>query len=156
MADLGVRLLRTRWFARAPIRIFRARAGFLFGGRLLLLEHIGRISGKSRYVALETVDRPDAETVVIASGFGETAQWYRNLLAEPNCRVSIGTRSRVPAVARPLDRAEAAAVLAGYRARHPKAYRKLGDIIEKATGRTIETVPLIELSLRSSGSGPTG
>lgn len=148
-------MLRTRWFVRAPIRIFRARAGFLFGGRLLLLEHLGRISGKPRYVVLETVDRPDAETVVIASGFGETAQWYRNLLAEPNCRVSIGTRNRIPAVARPLDRAEAATVLAGYRVRHPKAYRKLGGIIEEATGRGIETVPLVGLSLRSSGPAPT-
>ncbi|HLS79672.1 MAG TPA: nitroreductase family deazaflavin-dependent oxidoreductase, partial [Nocardia sp.] len=58
MADLGVKLLRTRWFVRAPIWAFRARLGFLFGGRLLLLEHTGRTSGKARYVALETVDRP--------------------------------------------------------------------------------------------------
>jgi deazaflavin-dependent oxidoreductase (nitroreductase family) len=149
MAALGVKLLRTRWFVRSPIWAFRARLGFLFGGRLLLLEHIGRTSGRPRYVALETVDRPDTDTVVIASGFGETAQWYRNLLAEPQCRVSIGARYRAPAVARILDREAAAAVLDGYRIRHPKAYRKLSAIIEGATGRDIDTVPLVELSLRS-------
>ncbi|MFI9535714.1 nitroreductase family deazaflavin-dependent oxidoreductase [Nocardia fusca] len=149
MASVGAKLLQSRWIVRSPIWLFRARLGFLFGGRLLLLEHIGRKSGARRYVALETVDRPDADTVVIASGFGETAQWYRNLLAEPRCRVSIGGRYRVPAVARTVDREAAAAVLDGYRIRHPKAYRKLSGIIEGATGRDIDTVPLVELSLRS-------
>lgn len=149
MASPGAKLLQSRWFVRSPIWLFRARLGFLFGGRLLLLEHIGRKSGATRYVALETVDRPDADTVVIASGFGETAQWYRNLLAEPRCRVSIGGRYRAPAVARTVDREAAAAVLEGYRIRHPKAYRKLSEIIEEATGRDIDTVPLVELSLRS-------
>ncbi|NKY36983.1 nitroreductase family deazaflavin-dependent oxidoreductase [Nocardia speluncae] len=149
MADLGVKLLRTRWFVRAPIWAFRARLGFLFGGRLLLLEHTGRASGKARYVALETVDRPGTDTVIIASGFGETSQWYQNLLADPRCRVSIGTRYRAPAVARPLERQETAVVLADYRIRHPKAYRKLSGIIEQATGRGIDTVPMVELSIRS-------
>ncbi|MEV0108844.1 nitroreductase family deazaflavin-dependent oxidoreductase [Nocardia sp. NPDC050799] len=149
MASVGAKLLQSRWFVRSPIWLFRARLGFLFGGRLLLLEHIGRKSGAARYVALETVDRPDADTVVIASGFGETAQWYRNLLAEPRCRVSIGGRYRALAVARAVDREAAAAVLDGYRIRHPKAYRKLSEIIEGATGRDIDTVPLVELSLRS-------
>ncbi|MEU1985470.1 nitroreductase family deazaflavin-dependent oxidoreductase [Nocardia sp. NPDC019395] len=147
--DLGAKLLRTRWFVRAPIWAFRARLGFLFGGRLLLLEHTGRTSGKTRYVALESVDRPDPDTVIIASGFGETSQWYRNLLADPSCRVSVGTRHRASAVARPLDREETAEVLAGYRIRHPKAYRKLSGIIEETTGRDIESVPMVELSLRS-------
>ncbi|MGW4714622.1 hypothetical protein [Nocardia sp. NPDC004260] len=34
MPSIGARLLRTRWFVRAPIAVFRARLGFLFGGRL--------------------------------------------------------------------------------------------------------------------------
>lgn len=148
MASPGAKLLQSRWFVRSPIWLFRARLGFLFGGRLLLLEHIGRKSGAARYVVLETVDRPDPGTVIIASGFGETAQWYRNLLAEPHCRVSIGTHHRVPAEARTLDRSRAAEVLAGYRIRHPRAYRELSGLIEEATGRGIETVPLVELALR--------
>lgn len=149
MANLGVKLLRNRWFVRAPIHAFRARLGFLFGGRLLLLEHTGRTSGKPRYVALETVARPGRDTVIIASGFGERSQWYRNLLADPRCRVSIGTRYRTPALARPLEPAETAGVLADYRIRHPKAYRKLSGIIEEATGQGIDTVPMVELSLES-------
>lgn len=153
MPSVGAKLLRTRWFVRAPIWVFRARLGFLFGGRLLLLEHRGRKSGQVRYVVLETVDRPDADTVVIASGFGPTSQWYRNLLAEPRCRVSVGWRYRVAAVARMLDIEETAAVLAGYRVRHPKAYQELGGIIEEATGQGIDTVPMVELSMRVDHPG---
>ncbi|CCF61889.1 nitroreductase family deazaflavin-dependent oxidoreductase [Nocardia cyriacigeorgica] len=153
MPSVGAKLLRTRWFVRAPIWVFRARLGFLFGGRLLLLEHRGRKSGQVRYVVLETVDRPDADTVVIASGFGPTSQWYRNLLAEPHCRVSVGWRHRAPAVARMLDIEETAAVLAGYRVRHPKAYQELGGIIEEATGQGIDTVPMVELSMRVDHPG---
>ncbi len=148
MPSIGAKLLRTRWLVRAPIWVFRARLGFLFGGRLLMLEHLGRTSGQVRYVVLETVDRPDADTVVIASGFGKTAQWYRNLLAEPHCRVSVGWRHRAPAVARMLGIEETAAVLAGYRVRHPKAYQELSGVIQEATGQGIDTVPMVELSMR--------
>lgn len=146
--SIGARLLRTRWLVRAPIWVYRAGLGFLFGRRLLLLEHRGRTTGQTRYVVVEAVDRPDDDTVVIASGFGATAQWYQNLLAEPHCRVSVGMRRRVPAVALPLDPAEAAGTLARYRTQHPRAYRSLAGVIEEATGRGIETVPMVQLALR--------
>ncbi|UGT42093.1 nitroreductase family deazaflavin-dependent oxidoreductase [Nocardia yamanashiensis] len=146
-AQLGARLLRTRWFVRAPIGLFRARLGFLFAGRLLLLEHLGRKSGRPRYVVLETVARPAPETVIIASGFGPAAQWYRNLRAHPACRVSIGFRNHVPATARTLTAEESKSVLAEYRRAHPAAYRELSGVIEQATGVGIDEVPLIELTL---------
>ncbi|MFF7943621.1 nitroreductase family deazaflavin-dependent oxidoreductase [Nocardia gamkensis] len=147
MTSVGARLLRTRWFVRAPISMFRARLGFLFGGRLLLLEHIGRSSGRPRYVVLETVARPSRDRVVIASGFGTQAQWFRNLAADPRCHVSIGVRFRAPALARVLSPDESAAVLAGYRRDHPRAYRSLGRIVEEATGAGIDEVPMVELTM---------
>lgn len=134
---------------RAPIGVFRARLGLLFGGRLMLLEHTGRSSGRPRYVVLETVARPSRDRVVIASGFGKQAQWFRNLVADARCWVSIGSRHRVSAVARVLTLDESATVLDGYRREHPKAYRKLGGLIEEATGSDIDQVPLVELTLRS-------
>ncbi|WP_067827207.1 nitroreductase family deazaflavin-dependent oxidoreductase [Nocardia inohanensis] len=146
-ARLGARLLRTRWFVRAPIGLFRVRLGFLFAGRLLLLEHLGRKSGRPRYVVLETVARPTPETVIVASGFGPNAQWYRNLRAHPACRVSIGFRHRVPAAARTLTPGEAEPVLAEYRRSHPAAYKELSGVIEQATGIGIAEVPLLELTL---------
>ncbi|WP_281916747.1 nitroreductase family deazaflavin-dependent oxidoreductase [Nocardia sputorum] len=147
MTSIGARLLRTRWFVRAPITLFRARLGFLFGGRLLLLEHTGRRSGRARFVALETVARPSRDRVVIASGFGTQAQWFRNLAADPHCHVSISAHVRVPALARVLSPDESALVLDGYRRIHPGAYRKLGRIVEEATGTGIDAVPMVELTL---------
>ncbi|WP_433195072.1 nitroreductase family deazaflavin-dependent oxidoreductase [Nocardia sp. CA-107356] len=147
MTNLGARLLRTRWFVRAPIGLIRARLGFLFGGRILLLEHIGRKSGLPRYAVLEVVSHPKPDTFVIASGFGRGSQWYRNLAVEPHCRVSVGWRNRAPAMARMLDQDECRAVLADYRIRHPKAYRELAGMIEEAIGTSIDEVPLVELTL---------
>ncbi|NNH72686.1 nitroreductase family deazaflavin-dependent oxidoreductase [Nocardia uniformis] len=149
MSGLGAKLLRTRWFVRAPIGLFRARLGFLFGGRVLLLEHIGRTSGESRYVALEAVSRPDPHTVILASGFGTTSQWYRNLQSNPKCWVSIGFEYRVPATATTMSSADAKVVLAEYEQVHPAAYRELSGVIEQATGQSIDTVPLVELTLEA-------
>lgn len=83
-------ILRTKWLVRAPIALFRAGMGFLFGGRMLLLEHIGRTSGEARYVVLEVLTRPSRGEVVIASGFGRKSQWLQNIQANPDCHVSIG------------------------------------------------------------------
>ncbi|MGX5696328.1 nitroreductase family deazaflavin-dependent oxidoreductase [Agromyces soli] len=145
--DLGASFLTTRWAVRLPIPIFRAGFGFLFGGRLLLLEHRGRVSGGRRYVVLEAVDRESPDTVVVASGFGPTAQWYRNLEAEPRCGVSIGARTRVPARAELLGPAESAALLARYAARHPKAWAVLRDSIAAATGERDPEIPMVRLHL---------
>lgn len=145
--SLSARLLHTRWVVRAPIVVFRAHLGFVFGGRMLLLEHVGRSSGEPRYVVLESVERPSPDRVVIASGFGRTSQWFKNLQAEPNCRVSIGRRHRVRAVARVVDAAERAEIVARYRRDHPKAYAKLSGVIEESIGKTIDEVPYVELTM---------
>ena len=57
-ARIGGRLLRSRRLMRAPIWIYRARAGAIFGSRILMLEHTGRKSGLPRYAVLEVVDHP--------------------------------------------------------------------------------------------------
>ncbi len=48
IAARAARLLRVRWFVRAPIWLYRARLGFLFGPWLLMLEHTGRKTGARR------------------------------------------------------------------------------------------------------------
>src|SRR5690625_657660 len=152
MPNLAAAAMRSRRLMRAPIWLFRARLGFLFRGRFVLLEHRGRTSGKPRYVVLETAQRPDPSTVYIASGFGPKAQWYQNLLAEPRCRLSIGRRHRAPALARPLDDEQAAEVLTRYQKAHPKAYDTLSGLVENLQGDGA-TVPIVELSLRGRNAG---
>ncbi|MEZ5209575.1 nitroreductase family deazaflavin-dependent oxidoreductase [Gordonia sp. PP30] len=147
MASLGAKVLRTRWLVRAPIPMFRAGLGVLFGGRLLLLEHVGRTSGEHRYVVLECIERPVKDRVIVASGFGGSSQWYRNLGVDPHCWVSIGTARRRPAVARRLTPDEAREVIVRYREQHPKAYAKLSAVIEESVGRSIDEMPYLELAM---------
>ncbi|NLG21907.1 MAG: nitroreductase family deazaflavin-dependent oxidoreductase [Actinomycetales bacterium] len=140
-------LLQNRRFVRAPIPLFRAGLGFLFTRRLLMLEHVGRTSGAARYVVLEVVERESDNSLVVASGFGRRAQWFRNLQAQPRCHVSTGFARRRPAVATVLDEAESQAVLEHYQEQHPGAWEKLAAIIVEATGDPDPDIPLVRLTL---------
>jgi deazaflavin-dependent oxidoreductase (nitroreductase family) len=156
---LAARLLRTRWIVRAPVWLYRARLGFLFGSRLLMLEHAGRKSGIRRYVVLEAVDHPDPVTYVVAAGFGDRAQWLRNVRAIPQVRVYVGSRRPAPATARPLTSEEAAAALTAYARRHPRAWAVLRPVFENTLGARIDSdgtsLPMVALDLGVSRPGRT-
>lgn len=151
IATLGARMLRSRWLVRAPIWIYRARAGALLGSRLLMLEHVGRKSGSRRYVVLEVLDHPARDTYVVASGFGEKAQWFRNIQANPQVRVHAGSRAPAPATARVLSQQEADRTLAAYRNRHPRLWARFKGVLEDTLGREVtETdtpLPMVELAV---------
>lgn len=148
VAGWSARLLQSRAFVRAPIPLFRVGLGFLLTRRMLMLEHVGRTSGQARYVVLEVVREESPDVLVVASGFGRTSQWFRNVVAEPSCHVSIGFTRRRPAVARVLDSAESEAALADYRQAHPGSWENLSAIITAATGETDPDVPLVRLELQ--------
>ena len=154
VARIGARGLTTRWLVRAPIGIYRAGLGFVFGSRLLMLEHRGRSSGRRRFVVLEVVDRPARDEYVIASGFGPRAQWYRNVVAEPRVRVSSGLRRHVPATATAMTSEESAAALRLYASAHPRAWTQLRATIEKATGAPVEILPMVRVLLAVSRCSP--
>ena len=147
----GGRLLRNRRLMRAPIWLYRARLGFAFGSRMLLLEHIGRKSGARRQVVLEVFDHPDPDTYVVVSGFGERAQWFRNVLADPQVRVGVGSRGLAPATARLLTPNEADKSLHAYIRRHPRAWATFKSVIEDTLGGPIAErdtdLPMIALHL---------
>ena len=152
MTDLlrtwGARLLQSRAFVRAPIPMFRAGFGFLFTSRLLLLEHVGRSSGAARWVVLEVVSQETPASFVVASGFGPRAQWFRNIVAQPQCHASIGLTRRHPAVASVLDAGERERVLTAYQMEHPRAWESLGAVIVEATGEAEPDIPLVRLTLQ--------
>jgi deazaflavin-dependent oxidoreductase (nitroreductase family) len=115
----------SRLLFRMPIHLYRLRLGWLFDSRLLLLNHIGRFSGKPRQVVLEVVahDRTDG-SYCVASGWGPTAAWYRNILHTPTVTIQVGTRTmRVKAV--PLTSDEGADIFADYASRHRTAAKHL-------------------------------
>lgn len=154
--NLASRLLRTRALVRAPIWLFRARLGFLLGGRMLLMQHRGRVSGEARSVVLEVTDRPAPDRIVVVSGMGTRAQWYRNVLVEPRVLVSVGARRGVRALAHVLPPDEAARTLDAYARDHPRAWTTLGPVLTEwarplaaAQGedRWERVVPVVELRL---------
>lgn len=145
--DLGAKILTTRWAVRLPIPMFTAGLGFLFFGRLLMLEHRGRVSGERRYVVVEAARHESRDRIVVASGFGPTAHWYRNLEAEPRCGVSVGWRRRVPARAELLDAVESRALLDRYARERPKTWAMLQRSIVDATGEADPEIPMVRLHL---------
>jgi deazaflavin-dependent oxidoreductase (nitroreductase family) len=114
-----------RPFLRAPVWLYRLRLGWLLGQRFLLLTHTGRKTGKVRQTVLEVVHRePETSTYFITSGWGETSQWYRNVLANPEVGVRVGRRTFKGRVRR-LSAEEAEHVLEEYARRHQSAARAL-------------------------------
>jgi deazaflavin-dependent oxidoreductase (nitroreductase family) len=146
-AVLGARALQTRWFVRAPIWLYRGGIGFLCGHRLLMLEHIGRDTGRHRFVVLEVVDQPAPDEYVIVSGFGRRAHWYRNILADPKVLVSCGFRRNVAATAIAMTDQESTDALQRYAEHHPTAWENLRATIEAAVGRPVDGLPMVTLKL---------
>jgi deazaflavin-dependent oxidoreductase (nitroreductase family) len=110
-----------RWLLRLPVVAFRSRLGWLFGGRLVLVEHVGRRSGARHSVVVEVVARdPATGTVTVASGFGAGADWYRNLITHPETTIRIGPR-RIAVTAQTLPADQGASIMVDYAHRHPRA-----------------------------------
>ena len=83
-----------------------------YGSRaqVLLLEHVGRKSGRRLTTPLlYLVDGDDLVVVASQGGLPSDPQWYRNLVAAPDARVHVG-REVVPVRARRADATEKAAL----------------------------------------------
>ncbi|MCX4740936.1 nitroreductase family deazaflavin-dependent oxidoreductase [Streptomyces antibioticus] len=114
-----------RLAARLPIALFRAGLGPLFGKRLLLLHHTGRVTGLDRHVVLEVVrHEPSEASWTVAAGFGPKADWYRNLRAQPKTVVQFGNRHHA-VTAHFLTAEECGEEMARYARKHPRAAPRL-------------------------------
>ena len=112
-------------FLHSPTWLYRARLGFVFGHRFLMIEHRGRKSGNLYRTVLEVSGSyPDNNEWIVASGTGSKADWYRNIAANGVDAVWIGS-TRHHATVRFLEASEAAQVMAKYEADHPKTAAKL-------------------------------
>jgi len=141
---------------RAPIWIYRLGLGPLLGGRFVLLTHRGRSTGEARQAVLEVLGRnDDTGAVLVASGYGDRSQWFRNVRAEPRVLFQIGNRRR-RGVAEPLPARESGQVLAHYAQEHPVAatelMRGLGhdvadglDDFERIGADPVNGVPVVRL-----------
>lgn len=152
----ALRLLRTRALVRAPILLYRCGLGPVLGSRLLLLEHTGRVSGERREAVLEVTARPGPGRYLVVSGFGERAQWFRNIVSTPEVRVSVGRRRSVPAraVRLPPDRAQE--LFERYPVTHPRAWARLEPAIRAACDLPAPAplaphVPVVEITVHDGG-----
>lgn len=108
-----------RFALRLPISLYHAGLGFLLDHRFLLLTHRGRKSGKLYETVLEVVvyDRA-TNTGYVVSGWGNKADWYRNLEVESAVRVQMGRQDYAP-VHHFLTQEEAVRVWTSFRHKHP-------------------------------------
>lgn len=114
---------------RAPIGLYRIGLGGLLGGRFLLLNHIGRKSGQARQNVLEIIRRDErGNAYIVASGFGEKADWLQNVTAHPQVKIQVGTK-KMNARAERLSLERASEELLDYNRRHPAALKTLAEII---------------------------
>ena len=123
----------SRAFFRFPIYIYRLGLGGIFGKRMLLLNHTGRVSGLPRQAMLEVVNHdPDTGTFVVNAGFGPDSDWYRNLLAKPDASIVVG-RKKIDVRAEQLAPAEAGPLMLNFVRQHPQEarfVRHLGDEVD--------------------------
>jgi len=106
------------YFFRLPGYLYRWHMGRLLGNRFLLLTHVGRRSGARHQTVLEVMEyRQGTGEAIVMSGFGRDSDWLRNIEANPNPEVSIGSRHFVASY-RFLGEDEAAAVVKGYERRN--------------------------------------
>lgn len=56
-----------------------------WGGRIMVIVHTGRKSGKKRYVPVNYATV--GGEIFCTAGFGKTSRWYLNLIANPNIEV---------------------------------------------------------------------
>jgi deazaflavin-dependent oxidoreductase (nitroreductase family) len=119
----------SRIFWRLPIWLYRAHLGWLLTGHFLMLEHVGRKSGRGRQAVIEVVKHDKVNDVYyVASGFGLTADWYQNLLKTPQARIHSGFRHEA-VVAEVLPTNQAEEIIMDYARRYPTAIRALARII---------------------------
>lgn len=129
-----------RAFLRLPILLYRAHLGWLLGERFLLLVHTGRKSGTERRTVLEVI-RHDAGTgtYFACSGWGEGADWFRNILKTPDVTIAVG-RTRFAATATRLPESEGERIFLAYARRHPRAFRNLTRVLLNQRAESIEAL----------------
>jgi len=117
---------------------FIARLGWLLGERFLLLTHIGRRTGQPHQNVLEVI-RHDRATgaFIVASGWEERADWFRNIQKTPEAVITVKNR-RAEVSADHLSMKEAERELLNYGRRHPFAFRHLAGLIMGRRANGIE------------------
>ena len=114
-----------RLVLKLPIWLFRMHLGWLMGDRFLLLTHTGRKSGLPRQTIVEVLKHDKVTDIYyVLSGWGEKADWLRNVEKNPGVMIKVGHR-QFNAMAVRLEPEEAERAVLDYAQRNPLAIRVL-------------------------------
>lgn len=114
---------------RIPVYVYRLGLGWLFGKRLVMIDHVGRKTGAPHQTVVEVIEA-DAQTgeVTIVAGYGAQTQWYRNLKAHPETTIQISTH-RMSVVAEFVTAEDGEKVMSRYFNRHRKLVAELFSMV---------------------------
>lgn len=134
----------------APSFLYRARLGFVFGKRFLMIEHRGRSSGHLYRTVVEVAGRhPEQREWIVAAGRGPRSDWYLNLIAGGLEAVWLGSRCHHAEV-RFLSPEDASVVMKAYEDMRPgtakRLYRTMGvtyDGTDEDRVRMMHEVPMV-------------
>ncbi|MBI1258161.1 MAG: nitroreductase family deazaflavin-dependent oxidoreductase [Chloroflexi bacterium] len=103
LSSMGAQILRQypvrdswlRWVYKAPLVLWRMGLGFLLGRYIMVITTSGRKSGLPRHTMAEWHPLNGGKFVPV--NYGERAQWYRNIEADPRVTIqtSDGTQSAI-------------------------------------------------------------
>jgi len=148
-----------RVLLRMPLLLYGIGLGWLLGQRFLLLKHLGRKTGLEHRTVLEVLRSDKAcDSYIVASGWGEHSQWFKNIQQRPEVEIEVAGR-RIKATATRLSEQQAEQELGDYAWQHPIAYRTVGSLIfGKRAVTTVEefarlakTIPIFVLQSREDG-----
>jgi deazaflavin-dependent oxidoreductase (nitroreductase family) len=136
LVDAGFKLLNLTH--KAALRVTGGRwPTVLFGMPGVELETIGRSSGQARTTMLTTPVHDENRVVLVASKGGDhrDPQWYRNLVSNPDVRITMNGRTRAmrARTASPRERAalwpDIVAAYKGYDSYQKRAGREIPVVI---------------------------
>ncbi len=119
-----------RFVFRLPIWQYKMGLQGPISGQILILNTIGRKSGKSRQTALGYGYDAESKTYSVMTGWGGSSDWYQNALANPNVELWIG-RQRIKAIANPVTSDQAIEKMKALIAINPHASDMLGKLSKK-------------------------
>ena len=114
---------------RIPVYIYRLGLGWLFGKRLVMINHVGRKSGAPHQTVVEIVEGdPQTGEVTVVAGYGAQTQWYQNLKAHRETTIQIG-RHRTPVIAEFITAEDGEEVMSRYVNQHRKLTGELFSVL---------------------------
>ncbi len=106
-----------KWAFKSPLVLWRMGLGPIMGSIFSLITVTGRKSGKPRHFLTEYYR--DGDRLYVACAYGEKAQWYKNLMADPRATVQTWMGTERMKATLVTDGDEILKVVEGFRPRDP-------------------------------------